>query len=125
MQVGAIDKPHLTWTALIDDVVAGRWIDPDTGRPAHVPFGCVIINDNLSGLEAHLVRSVLPAGSYAVVSDENTHDLWGAAIAKALGPSARSIVLQRPHADVGEVAALREKNPRRPGPDRRRLGDDQ
>ena len=26
------------WTALIDDVTAGRWIDPDTGARAQVPW---------------------------------------------------------------------------------------
>ncbi|BBE73993.1 iron-containing alcohol dehydrogenase [Oharaeibacter diazotrophicus] len=96
------------WTRLIDDVSAGRWISPDTGRPARVPFETVVIADSLSGREADLVRAVAPATRYAVVSDENTREVAGRAVAAALGGAADEIVLDHPHADEETVRRLRE-----------------
>ncbi|WP_454683894.1 iron-containing alcohol dehydrogenase [Ancylobacter moscoviensis] len=97
------------WTELIDDVIAGRWISPDTGRPAEVPFACVVIADDLDGAHADLVRTNMPAASYAVVADRDTWDAQGAAVAAALGSSARAVVLDHPHADEAQVAALQEE----------------
>ena len=97
------------WSRLVDDVVAGTWIDPDTGRPAQVPFDRVLIADDLSGAEAALVASVMPAERYAVVCDEATHEAQGRAVAAALGARADLVVLDHPHADEGEVERLRER----------------
>lgn len=96
------------WTELIDDVLAGRWIDPDTGTPASVPFGQVVIADDLSGRHAELLRTAMPAVRYAIVSDRHTRDAQGAAIVSALGASAVDIVLDHPHADEAQVARLQE-----------------
>ena len=97
------------WTALIDDVTAGRWIDPDTGARAQVPFGCVVIEESLRGAEAGLLAGVMPAERYAVVADVATYDVYGYAIARALGARAEVVVLKAPHADEAEVRALRER----------------
>ena len=94
------------WTALIDDVSAGRWINPDTGRPAEIPFKTVVIAESLAGRQADLVRQALPATSYAVVADKATYDVYGAEVLKALGPAARAVVLDHPHADAEQVRRL-------------------
>lgn len=105
----ASSSSSASWTSLIDDVTAGRWIDPDTGLPAGVPFERVVIADDLGGAYADLVGSVMPAATYAVVSDRDTRDAQGAAIAAALGASAIEVVLDHPHADEGEVERLKDR----------------
>lgn len=94
------------WTALIDEVTAGRWIDPDTGKPADVPFKTIVIHDTLAQDAAGLLARTMPAESYGVVCDENTVDVMGAAVAAQIGPKARLIVLNHPHADAQTVRAL-------------------
>jgi len=104
------------WTALIDDMVAGRWINPETGKPGTVPYQSVVIAENLDGREAELVTSIGIKGKIAVVCDENTRDVMGLRIAKALQAahnsgisSVETIVLNHPHADEEHLAELKEK----------------
>lgn len=98
------------WTALIDDVTAGRWIDPDSGKPAEVPFKTIVIRDTLAQDAAELLAQTMPAESYGVVCDENTVDVMGAAIAARIGPKARLIVLDHPHADAAAVRDLQARS---------------
>lgn len=97
------------WTMLIDDVCAGAWIDPDTGRPAETPFRNIVIADSLSGGEAGLVREAMPAERYAVVADDATWEAQGRAVARALGSRAVAVILDHPHADEAQVRDLRER----------------
>lgn len=97
------------WGRLIDEVTQGAWISPDTGLPAYVPFGRVVIAKSLAGAEAQLVRGAMPASRYAVVCDPATRDVQGNAVAQALGADAFLVVLDHPHADVDQVDALRER----------------
>lgn len=97
------------WTALIDEVTSGAWIDPDTGKPADVPFKTIVIRDTLAGDAADLLARTMPAESYGVVCDENTVEVMGAAIAAKIGPKARLIVLDHPHADVQTVRDLQDR----------------
>lgn len=101
------------WGRLIDEVIAGRWTDPDTGRPASVPFDSIVIADSLAGAEADLVHRCLGDGPdgkrIAVVSDPATREAQGAAVARALGSSAFEVVLDHPHADEEQVEHLRER----------------
>ncbi|MGE5156603.1 MAG: sn-glycerol-1-phosphate dehydrogenase [Gemmatimonas sp.] len=104
------------WTALIDDMVAGRWINPETGKPGLVPYKSVVIAETLEGREAELVTSVGIKGRIGVVCDQNTHDAMGLRVAKALQGAHNSgisgvdiIVLDHPHADEANLAALRDR----------------
>jgi glycerol-1-phosphate dehydrogenase [NAD(P)+] len=104
------------WTALIDEMVEGRWINPETGKPGTVPYEKVVIDDHLDGREADLVTKLGFKGRIAVVCDENTHDVMGARVARALKAAHNSgvtavetIVLNHPHADEKNLAELREK----------------
>jgi glycerol-1-phosphate dehydrogenase [NAD(P)+] len=104
------------WTALIDEMVEGRWINPETGKPGTVPYEKVVIDDHLEGREAELVTKLGFKGRIAVVCDENTHDVMGARVARALKAahnsgvtSVETIVLNHPHADEENLAELRDK----------------
>lgn len=104
------------WTALIDEMVDGGWINPGTGKPGRVPYKSVVIAETLEGREAELVTSVGIKGRIAVVCDQNTRDVMGLRVAKALQAAHNSgifgvetIVLDHPHADEENIAVLREK----------------
>ena len=43
------------WNALIAEVVDGRWTNPQTGKPAAVPFKAIVLAETLDGREADLV----------------------------------------------------------------------
>ena len=99
------------WTSLIDEMVAGRWINPETGQPGRVPYETVVIEDRLDGAEPDLVAKLGFAGKLAVVSDQNTHDVMGKRIEAALRGvgSVQGVVLDHPHADEENLAQLRDQ----------------
>jgi glycerol-1-phosphate dehydrogenase [NAD(P)+] len=99
------------WTSLIDDMVAGRWTNPETGKPGTVPYKMVVIEERLDGSEAALVRKLGFGGRLAIVSDENTRDVMGRRIEAALEEVASidSVVLDHPHADEENVALLKDR----------------
>lgn len=97
------------WTALIDEIVAGRWVDPDTGRQVTTPYRSIVIEDALDGQEAALVRSLGLTGRLAVVADEATYEAMGRRVADALrslGP-VETVVLDHPHADEAQLDDLK------------------
>ncbi len=99
------------WTALIDDMVAGRWTNPLTGKLAQVPYEAIVIEESLDGREAELVAALKLGHRLAVVADQTTYEAMGARVAKALrglGP-VETIVLDHPHADMAEIRSLTEK----------------
>ena len=99
------------WTALIDDLVAGRWTNPATGAQVKVPYDSIVIEDSLEGREAELVASLKLGHRLALVADQATYGALGERVASALrelGPI-EAIVLDRPHADMAEVRSLTEK----------------
>ncbi|MGY3446373.1 MULTISPECIES: iron-containing alcohol dehydrogenase [unclassified Bradyrhizobium] len=103
--------PKQNWTALIDDMVAGRWTNPLTGAQIKVPYDSIVIEDSLDGREADLVASLALGERLALVADEATYEAMGARVEKALrklGPI-RTIVMEQPHADMVEVRGLTEE----------------
>src|SRR5437868_14080069 len=72
------------WDELIRDVVAGRWKDPATGKPARVPFEVIHLDETLEGQEADLIRPLNLGSRLAVVSDANTIEAMGPRVAKGL-----------------------------------------
>jgi glycerol-1-phosphate dehydrogenase [NAD(P)+] len=99
------------WTAFIDEIVAGTWIDPQTHKNERVPYEAIVIDETLAGREATLVAGLGLGRRLAVVSDMKTHAVLGARIEAALAPVAEctSVILERPHADAETVAALRAR----------------
>ena len=94
--------------SLIDDMVAGRWRDPATGRPVRIATRSIVIERTLDGGEAELVRALGLGPSIAVVGDRNTFDALGRRVERALAKIAltRGIVLDSAHADLAAAAAL-------------------
>lgn len=72
------------WNALIEDVVAGRWRDPGSGRLASLPFEAIRLDASTEGREADLVAPLRLGGRLAVVSDVNTVEVLGRRVATAL-----------------------------------------
>lgn len=102
------------WTALIDEICEGRWINPRTGEAApRPPFDALRIEESLDGAEADLIADLNPEGEIAVVADEATWAAMGERVAKAVAGrfgGVREVVLSgAPHADMGEAAALQDR----------------
>jgi glycerol-1-phosphate dehydrogenase [NAD(P)+] len=74
------------WNALIGDVVAGHWQDPDTGKTAKVPFETIHLAETLDGGEADVLAPLKLGRRLAVVSDSNTVEAMGRRVAKHLKP---------------------------------------
>ena len=107
-------SPDGGWTAHIEDVRAGRWINPKTGeRSPRAPVDCIAIAEDLGGAEAEMAGACDLRGALAVVADPDTWDAMGARIAKALrraGRRIREVILdRRPHATLAGAAALAER----------------
>ncbi|MEZ5859579.1 MAG: iron-containing alcohol dehydrogenase [Geminicoccaceae bacterium] len=99
--------------ALIQDFVAGRYRAIETGLPVQCPIRAIVTAPSLAGREAELLRGIGLAkngsgGTIGVVSDENTRDVLGDRVERAL-PGCRSVVLDHPHADEATAADLRER----------------
>jgi len=109
--------PNGGWTWLIDDVVAGAWVDPSSGRRAPSAYDRIVIADTLAGREAGLIRDLRLGDRLAVVADHATHVALGGRVAAALaalGP-VETIILDRPHADMASVRMLGERLARASG----------
>lgn len=105
------EPEHTHWTALIDEMVAGRWTDPETGKPAQVPYDRIVIEESLDGRAAELVASLGLGNAFTVVADPHTHEALGERVVrelKALGP-VDTVILDHPHADMANVDALTDK----------------
>jgi glycerol-1-phosphate dehydrogenase [NAD(P)+] len=105
------EAPAGGWTALIDDIVAGRWTNPETGELAKVPFDRIVFAESLDGAEADLAASVRLDTGIAVVCDATTYDVLGQRVARALGRFGvvDTVVLDHPHADMAAVASLKSR----------------
>ncbi|MER8377021.1 sn-glycerol-1-phosphate dehydrogenase [Mesorhizobium sp. M1338] len=110
-QGSVANAPEGGWNALIDDVVGGRWVNPESGKRAVAPYESIVIAESLEGREAELVADLALGGSHTVVADHATWEAMGARVAGALeklGP-VKTILLDHPHADMANVAQLTEK----------------
>ncbi len=106
----ASSTSRIDWSDLIAEIVAGRWVNPETGLVETVPYESVVIADSLEGREADLVHALKLGASFKVVSDAATYDAMGGRIAKALsvlGP-VDTVVLDHPHADMATAERLAE-----------------
>jgi glycerol-1-phosphate dehydrogenase [NAD(P)+] len=99
----------MTDQGLIEDLVAGRWRDPTTGRPVRVATRAIVIERSLDGGEAELIAPLALGRRLAVISDRNTYDALGRRVARALATIARidDLVLDAPVADLATVDELR------------------
>jgi glycerol-1-phosphate dehydrogenase [NAD(P)+] len=97
--------------SLIEDLVAGRWRDPATGKPVRIPTRAIVIERSLAGREAELIRTQGLGQHLAVISDRSTFDALGLRVERALAKitSTQGIVLDSPHADLATADALQAR----------------
>ena len=96
---------------LIEELIAGRWRDPATGRGVPIATRAVVIERSLDGDEAELLAPLALGRRLAVVGDRNTYDALGDRVARALAKTATidSVVLDAPAADLATVEELRAR----------------
>lgn len=100
------------WNELIADVVAGNWTDPETGRPAQVPFKTILLADTLDGGAADVAAPLRLGKRLAVVSDANTVEAMGRRVArelKALGTVDEIVMPGNMECDEPSIALVQEK----------------
>jgi glycerol-1-phosphate dehydrogenase [NAD(P)+] len=97
--------------SLIEELIAGRWRDPTTGRSVRTETRAIVIERSLDGGEAELIAPLGLGRRLAVVCDRNTFDALGRRVARALASVATidSLVLDAPVADLATVDELRAR----------------
>ena len=96
----------------IEQLLAGTYVDPDTGRKVGVATRSLVIAPSLAGSEAELVLALGFGRKLVIVSDVTTHAVLGRRVERALAGKAEitSIVLpEGPHPDDVTVARIRRE----------------
>jgi glycerol-1-phosphate dehydrogenase [NAD(P)+] len=99
----------LAGSDLVERFTSQRFVPEGHGVPFLCPIRKIAIADSLDGSEQDAVRALLPGGTPAVVSDENTYEVLGRRVERALGAVA-SVVFARPQADEATAASLLERS---------------
>ncbi len=97
------------WTELIDDICAGTWINPLTGKQIRSSFDCrIFIEESLDSMEAELVLDLGLRPPFAVVSDTEIHTSPAARLIQNLlkEEDGTQIILDCPHADMSTIRKL-------------------
>lgn len=101
------------WNALLRDVIAGDWRDPETGKTAVMPFETIRIEEDLVGGAADMVAPLKIGRRIAVVSDSNTHEAMAKSVAKdlkALGTIDEIVMPANTHCDEPTIALMQDKS---------------
>ncbi|MEM0907336.1 MAG: iron-containing alcohol dehydrogenase [Pseudomonadota bacterium] len=88
-----------TFTGVIDELVAGTWVEPKTGKAQGIPVEDIVIEQSLAGREAELVRARHGGKRLMVVHDAFTKAALGERVLKALeadGGTVDELVWQKP-----------------------------
>jgi len=99
------------YSGVLDELVRGEWVQPDTGRRQAVPIEAVAIRDSLDGAEAELIVARHAGESLVVVSDPFTHEALGRRVFRALevaGLSVTEYVWETPRCSDEGVEVVRE-----------------
>lgn len=94
----------------IAQLLAGRYVDPDTGERLRAESRAVVIEDSLDGAEAELVQQLDVGPRLAMIADPRTYAALGRRVERALASrfAVQTIVLDdAPRADDVTVARLR------------------
>jgi glycerol-1-phosphate dehydrogenase [NAD(P)+] len=100
------------WNEGFDDIIQGHWRDPDTGKPAIVPFKTIRIEESLDGGAADVVAPLKIGKRIAVVSDRNTHEALGRRVAKemkGLGTVDDVVFPGDTHCDESTIAHMKDR----------------
>jgi len=83
---------------LIDEIIAGRYLATETGKPLSTAIRRLVIAPSLEGGEKALLAEVGLRGRLALVADENTMPALGERVARALG-DVEIVLLEDPRAE--------------------------
>lgn len=98
-----------SYYGILDELISGRWVSPETGDSFKMPMKVLRIEDSLEGMESALVTEVHGGAKVCVVSDELTWEILGRRINTALGASAAEpLILRQPKADWETVERVRD-----------------
>ena len=104
-----------TYAGILNDVLAGTWIDPNTGSAPSIPIEAIVIEKSLEGMEAELIAKIHPQQSIAVVCDSFTYEALGKRVIhniKSLGlQPVQEFVWQKPRCSQEGVEELRQLCP--------------
>ena len=92
------------------ELLAGTWIDPDTGHPTGIGIAAIAIENTLAGGEADCIAALGLGRRLAVVSDAITHRVLGARVEHALrtlGPVDSIVLPEGAHPDLPTVERVR------------------
>ena len=93
----------------LDQLLAGRYRDPETGELLGAGARAIVIDESLDGREAALVTALDLGHRLALVADDDTHAALGQRVERALASrfTVQRIVLgHAPHADTDTLARL-------------------
>lgn len=102
-------SPH--FGGVIDELLAGTWIDPKTGEKHGIPIRSIAIEPSLAGEEAKLVRDLFPDDRITVVHDAFTREALGERVFEALkaaGGEVDEFVWDKPRCTTEGVTELTE-----------------
>jgi len=98
-------------SGVLNDLVAGTWIEPDTGQQYDIGIKDIVIRENLDGAEAELIAKQHQGQAITVISDPFTHDALGSRVFNALkadGQNVKEYVWQNPQCSEAGVEHIRE-----------------
>jgi glycerol-1-phosphate dehydrogenase [NAD(P)+] len=93
----------------LTDLLAGRYVDPESGELLGTSVRAVEIADDLDGREVELIDALGAGSSFAVLSDPDTSAALGARVERALASRfrvQRIMIGRRPHADDETAARI-------------------
>jgi len=102
-------KPTMT-EPLLDRLLRGQWIDPDSGAAVAPPIRAIVVARDVKARADALVEALGLGRRLAVVMDPATAAVLGDAVARALGAVATVTPVRlpdRPHADAQTAASIR------------------
>ena len=94
---------------IIDEFVAGRYVDRATGKPVPCSLRKVVTTESTAGQEAELLSGLDLGDTLGIVADENTWEVAGQRIQAAIANS-EPIILTHPKADEHYADILREQS---------------
>ncbi len=95
---------------VVNELVAGEWKHPRTGKEVSVNIRSLAIKETLEGMEGGLIYPLHKNEKLGVVSDRYTYEVLGRRIGSALrseGFAIEEIVWKKPHSAIEGVEELR------------------
>lgn len=95
---------------VINELVAGVWKHPQTGKEVSINIRSIVIKETLEGMEGSLIYPLHKNEKLGVVSDRYTYEILGRRIGSALrseGFAIEEIVWKKPHSAIERVEELR------------------